>query len=287
VQRRATIDDSQPIWRSLLVFFVPLVLSNVLQSASATLNSIYLGQLIGVKALAAVSAFFPVQFLLISFFIGISSGSTVLVGQAYGAGDVGRVRAVAGTTLSIALVLGVLVGIAGGVFTEPVLRLIGTPTDIFALAAAYAKITFFALPIFFVYLGYTTFVRGVGDSQTPFYFLLLSTLLGFVLTPAFIRGWLGLPQFGVASAAVASTLATLIGVLGLLVVLGRRKSPLAFNGAMLREMRIQPPILSALLRIGLPTGVQFVMVSLAEIAPVRRPRTARSIKLSATSSFRH
>ena len=268
MQRRATIDDSIPIWRALLVFLIPLMLSNVLQSASATFNSIYLGQLIGIKALAAVSAFFPLQFFLFSFFIGLSSGSSVLIGQAYGARNTERVRAVAGTTITAALVLGVLVGIAGGFLTEPILRLIGTPADIFALTVAYAKITFFSLPLFYVYLGYTTFVRGVGDSRTPFYFLILSTALGLVLTPAFIRGWLGLPRFGVASAAVASTLATLIGLIGLLVVLAARKDPLAFNGAMLRDLRIRPPILLALMRIGLPTGIQFVMVSLSEIAVI-------------------
>jgi len=165
-------------------------------------------------------------------------------------------------------VLGVVVGIAGGFFTTPILRLIGTPADIFPLTVAYAKITFFALPVFFVYLGYTTFVRGVGDSQTPFYFLILSTLLGLVLTPAFIRGWIGLPQFGVASAAVASTLATFIGLVGLLVVLRRRNDPLAFDGAMFRAMRLTPAIVAAIVRIGLPSGIQFVMVSLAEIAVI-------------------
>ncbi len=244
------------------------MLSNVLQSASATLNSIYLGQMIGVKALAAVSAFFPLQFFLVSFFIGISSGSTVLIGQAYGANDPARIRSVAGTTTSLALVLGVLVGIAGGFLAEPILALIGTPSDIFALAVAYAKITFFALPVFFVYLGYTTFVRGVGDSRTPFYFLILSTIVGIVFTPAFIAGWFGLPRFGVASAAIASTLATLIGLVGLLIVLRLRNDPLALDTAMLRELRIRPAILGALLRIGLPTGIQFVMVSLSEIAVI-------------------
>jgi putative MATE family efflux protein len=244
------------------------MLSNVLQSASATLNSIYLGQMIGVKALAAVSAFFPLQFLLVSFFIGIASGSTVLIGQAYGANDVDRIRSVAGTTITVALALGIMVGVAGGLFTEPILRLIGTPSDIFDLAIAYAKITFFALPVFFLYLAYTTFVRGVGDSRTPFYFLIVSTILGIVLTPAFIRGWLGLPQAGVASAAVASTLATAIGLAGLLVVLQMRRDPLAFDAAMLRELRIRPRILGALLRIGLPTGIQFITISLSEIAVI-------------------
>ncbi len=268
MQSRPVIDDSKPIWRTMLIFLVPLMLSNVLQSASATFNSIYLGQLLGVKALAAVSAFFPLQFFLISFLIGISSGSTVLIGQAYGARDPERVREVAGTALSVALLLGIVAGIAGGMFTEPILRLIGTPSDILALAIGYAKLTFFALPVIFVYLGYTSFVRGVGDSQTPFYFLIVSTVLGVILTPAFIRGWMGLPELGVASAAVASTLATLVGLVGLLVVLQQRHSTLAFDAAMLRAMRIRPAVLAAIVRIGLPTGVQFIMISLAEIAVI-------------------
>jgi putative MATE family efflux protein len=268
VQGRFTIDDAKPIWRTLIVFLIPLMLSNVLQAASATFNSIYLGQLLGVKALAAVSVFFPIQFFLVSFFIGISNGSTVLIGQAYGAKDPERIRAIAGTTLSVAVLLGMFVAVVGGVFTEPVLRIIGTPADILVLAIAYAKLTFFALPVFFVYLGYTTFMRGVGDSQTPFYFLIVSTLLGLVLTPAFIRGWLGLPEFGVASAAVASTLSTIVGLAGILVVLHRRNDALAFNAAMLRALRIEPSLLKAIIKIGLPTGLQFVMISLAEIAVI-------------------
>jgi putative MATE family efflux protein len=263
-----TIDDKQPLWRGMLVFLIPLMLSNALQSASATFNSIFLGQLIGVNALAAVSVFFPVVFFLISFFIGISNGSTILIGQAYGAKDMARVREVAGTTLCIAVLLGAVLGLGGAAFTAPILRLIGTPPNIFDLALAYARVIFIALPILFVYLGYTTFLRGVGDSQTPFYVLLFTTLLGLVLTPAFIRGWLGLPQLGVASAAVASTLSTIAGLCGILAILHRRADPLALNGAMLRELRIRPAILTAVVRIGLPTGLQFVMISLAEIAVI-------------------
>ncbi len=268
VRASATIVDTKPIWRTLLAFLIPLMLSNVLQSASATINSIYLGQMIGIRALAAVSGFFPVLFFLISFFIGISSGSTVLIGQAYGANDMARIRAIAGTTLTIALGLGVVVGIVGGLLTQPLLHLIGTPADIFVLSVSYAQVTFFALPIFFVYLGYTTFMRGVGDSRTPFYFLILSTGLGIFLTPAFISGWLGLPRFGVASAAVASLLANLIGLIGLLILLGRRKDPLALNRSMLGALHIRPDIFSAIVRIGLPTGVQLVMASLSEIAVI-------------------
>src|SRR5476651_1778786 len=264
--RRPVIDETKPIWRTMLTFLIPLMLSNILQSASGTINTIFLGRMIGVQALAAVSAFFPLMFFLFSFFIGISNGSTVLIGQAHGARDNDRIRAVAGTTLSVALILGIVVGLIGSVLAEPILRLVGTPADIFPLTVGYARIIFIALPVFFLYFSYTTFVRGVGDVQTPFYFLILSTVIGIFLTPAFIAGWFGLPKFGVASAAVASTISTLIGLIGLLIVLAIRREPLAFNGAMIRGMRIHWPILRAIIRIGLPTGLQIVFVSVAEAA---------------------
>src|SRR5579875_652124 len=123
MQRRGpVIDDTRPLWRSLLTFLIPLMLSNVLQSASATLNSIYLGRLIGVQALAAASSFFPIVFFMISFFIGISSASTVLIGQAYGARDQERLKAVAGTTLTLSLVSGLAIGIASWWFLPPLLH---------------------------------------------------------------------------------------------------------------------------------------------------------------------
>jgi len=262
------LDESKPLWRTMLVFLIPLMLSNVLQAAQGTAASIFLGRMIGTPALAAVSAFFPIQFLLIAFFIGIASGSTVLIGQAFGAGNTERIREIAGTTLTVALGLGIGLGVLGALLTEPLLRLTGTPPDIFPTTVVYAKIIFLALPIFFVYLSYTTFMRGVGDSATPFYFLIFSTVLGVILTPSFIKGWFGLPAFGVTGSAIASTISTFLGLVGLLIVLERRKDVLKFDGSMIRHLRVRWAIFRQVIRIGLPTGVQTIIVSLAEIAVI-------------------
>ncbi len=252
----------------MFVFLVPLMLSNVLQSASATLNSIYLGRLIGVQALAAASSFFPIVFFMISFFIGISSASSVLIGQAYGARDEERLKAVAGTTLTLSLLTGIVVGGASWWFLPPLLHLIGTPLDVFGQSLAYARVTFLALPILFVYLAYTTFVRGTGDSRTPFLALVVSTALVLILTPAFIRGWLGLPQLGVVSAALANIIANTVALGYLLVALAMEKNPLALDMSIVRHMRLETRLLLTLLRIGIPTGIQMVMVSLSEVAVI-------------------
>jgi putative MATE family efflux protein len=267
-QRRLALDDSRPVWQTMLVFLVPLMLSNVLQSASATLNSIYLGRLIGVKALAAASSFFPIVFFMVAFFIGIASGATVLIGQAYGARDEERLKAVAGTTLTVALLSGAVIGGASWWFLPPLLHLIGTPADVYVDALAYARVTFLALPVIFLYIAYTTFVRGTGDSRTPFVSLIVSTVLLMIFTPALIRGWFGLPQLGVVAAAVANVIANVLALVYLLVALAAEKNPLAFDASIVRHMKVELKLFLTLARIGIPTGVQMVMVSLAEVAVI-------------------
>ena len=266
MQRRGiAFDDNTPIWRTMLIFLIPLMLSNILQAASGTFTSIFLGRMIGVGALAVAASIFPMLFFLLSFFIGISSGSTVLIGQAYGARNEERVAHIAGTTITFAVLTAVVIGAIGIAFERDILTLIGTPKDIFEDAIAYARIFFMTMPVFFVYLGYTTFLRGVGDSRTPFVVLLGTTAIGVALTPMLIKGTFGLPQLGVISAPIANTISMAIGVVGQLVWLQIHDSPLA-PGKVLPAWRLDWKILSQVTRIGLPTGVQLAMVSLSEIA---------------------
>ncbi len=256
------------MWQIFLVFLIPLMISNILQSASQTFSAIYLGRLIGVNALAAVSAVFPIIFFLFSFLIGIASGSTVLIGQAFGAGDHHRVKKVAGTVLGATMLFSIVVAIVGTVFSPHMLTMLGTPAAILAQADAYTRVVFLTTPIIFPYLVYTTFLRGTGDSQTPLWFLAIGTVLTILLTPMFIRGWFGLPQLGVVSAAVAAGLSQGVSFIALLVVLARMNHPLKFNMEMARDMVFDPHILWTVVRIGVPTGLQVVMVSLAEIAVI-------------------
>ncbi len=262
------VESEQPMWRLFFMFLVPLMLSNILQSASQTFSSIYLGRLIGTNALAAASAVFPVVFLLVSFLIGIASGSTVLIGQAYGAKDEHRVKKVAGTVLGATLLLGCIVAVVGFFGSPYVLHALGTPANILADSDRYARVTFLTMPVLFPYLVYTTCLRGTGDSTTPFYFLIVSTALSMAITPAFIEGWLGLPKLGVVSAAVGVAIAQSAAFTAMLVTLRVQNHPLKFDREMARDMAFDMRILLAVMRIGVPTGVQVIMVSLAEIAVI-------------------
>jgi putative MATE family efflux protein len=266
--RRASIalDDTRPIWQSLGIFLIPLMLSNVLQSLGQTANSVYLGRLVGVNALAAVSAIFPIVFLLISFLIGLGAGSSVLIGQAFGARDDAKVKEIAGTTLALTIVLGIAVGIVGGTFGRTFLGWLGTPANVLPISTSYARITFFSIPILFTYLTYTTFLRGVGDTRTPFFILIFSTALTFALTPLFIVGIAFVPPLGTNGAAVGNVVSNAVSLAVLLVYLGLTKHPLALDGRMLANMRLRPKLVFTIARIGLPTSVNLIMISLSEIA---------------------
>ena len=254
------------LWRVYLAFLVPMIISNILQALSGTVNNIYLGQLLGVGAMASVSAFFPVLFFLISFMIGLGAGASVLIGQAWGAREPERVKAVAGTTLTIGLCAGLLVAIFGGTFTEPMLRALGTPADILPGATAYARIVLLAAPGLFLFLLVTSMLRGVGDTKTPLKTLLISTAVGLLVTPALILGWGGLPQMGVASGAYAAVASYLIALGWTAWYLRRKHHVLAPDAAFLKHLRFDRTIAAKVLRIGLPTAVSMITISLSEIA---------------------
>lgn len=262
---RPAFNPHAPTWKVFLMFLVPMMLANILQSLSGTINNIYLGQMIGVKALAAASSFFPVMFFLMSFVMGLGSGSSVLIGQAWGAKQPERVRAVAGTTLTVGLLGGLVVALFGGSFAHLMLEKLNTPADIMAEATHYSRICLFAMPGFFAFLLITSIMRGVGDTITPLFALIVSTVVGLIVTPALINGWLGLPHLGVASAAVGFVTSFAVTLVWLGFYLRMKGHALAPNAELLKHMRIDGAILRSVLRIGIPTALQMVIMSLAEV----------------------
>ena len=263
---RAGPAGDAPLWRLFLAFLGPMVLANILQSLSGTLNNVFIGQMLGTRALAAVAGMFPIVFFFISLVIGVGAGASVLIGQAWGAREPHKVKAIAGTALALGLLLGLAVALFGGMFTEALLGALGTPPDVLPMAIGYARMMMLAMPGLLVFILYTQLMRGVGDTLTPLYALVLSTSVSCVLTPAFIRGWWGLPQLGVTSAAAASIVSFIAALAFLTWFMRRRGHALAPDMELVRALRIQPRLLRLVVRIGLPTGVQMVVISLAEIA---------------------
>lgn len=255
----------RPLWRAFLAFLGPMVLANMLQAMSGTLNGVFVGRMLGTKALAAISSVFPIIFFFVSLVIGVGAGASVLIGQAWGAKERGKVKVIAGTALTLGLLIGAAVAVFGGTFTEAILRLLATPPDVLPLAIGYARTMMLAMPGLLVFILYTQLLRGVGDTVTPLFALLVSTAVSCLATPALIAGWGGLPQLGVTSAAVASIASFIVALAFVSMRLLRRGHPLAPDGELLRALRVNRPILKLVLRIGVPSGLQMIVLSLAEI----------------------
>jgi putative MATE family efflux protein len=262
--RTTAVSDDSPLRKPFLIFLAPMMLSNILQAMFGTINNVYLGQMIGVDALAAVSVFFPVMFFFVAFVLGLASGAGVLIGQAWGAREPDKVKTIAGTTLTVTLLISGLIAI-GGLFSRPLFAALATPANILDDAASYARIMMLAMPLTFTFILISALMRGVGDTVTSLKALSVSTILGLALTPALIRGWFGLPPLGVASAAYASAISSFVTLIWLTLDLRRRKHPLAFDALFLRGMRLDPILLRVVLRLGIPAAINMIVMSLAEM----------------------
>jgi putative MATE family efflux protein len=258
----------KPLWRRFLTFLVPLMVSNILQALSGTFNNIFIGQLVGVDALAAAAAFFPILFFFMSFIIGLASGSTVLIGQAYGARNELKVKEIAGTTMTVTFLGGVVVAILGAIFIRPIMSVLGVPANIFEESTSYGLILLFGMPGFFIYLIATSILRGVGDTTTPLIALIMSILTGLIVTPAFILGWGGLPRLGLLAAAVAFIAGFIVVLVFLFFFLRARKHPLAPDRVFLTHLGIDFGLLRTILKLGVPAGVQMIVSSVAAIVVV-------------------
>jgi putative MATE family efflux protein len=258
--------NTRPLWQVFIAFLGPMILSNVLQALSGTFNNVFVGQMLGTHALAAVAAVFPIIFFLISLVIGVGAGASVLIGQAWGARELDKVKAIAGTALALGLLLGLAIALLGGTFTQDLLQWLRTPPTVLPEAIGYGRVMMFAMPGLLVFILTTQLMRGVGDTVTPLFALLLSTSVSCVLTPAFIRGWAGLPSLGVTSAATASIGSFIAALCFLAWYMRRTHHALAPDRVLFRALRVDPALLRLVLKIGLPTGLQVIVMSLAEIA---------------------
>lgn len=265
VSRHAGPVDWPALLRTYLAFLGPMVLANVLQSLSGTINGIFIGQMLGTRALAAVAGMFPIVFFFLSVVIGIGAGASVLIGQAWGAREPERVKAIAGTALTLGAGIGVAAAIIGSLFARDGLALLRTPPDVLDDAVRYAHVMVITLPILLVFILYTQLLRGVSDTITPLFALILSTVVSLAMTPALIAGWAGLPQLGVVAAAVANLIGFAVALAFLVLYLRWRDHPVAPDAVLIRALRVDPKILKLVLRIGIPTAVQMVVIALAEL----------------------
>ncbi|MDI6870406.1 MAG: MATE family efflux transporter [Bacillota bacterium] len=249
--------------RHLLRFAWPMFLGNILQALYNTVDSFWVGRMLGPEALGAVSVGFPIIFALVAVVMGIGMATTVLVSQYTGARRPEDVRRVVHNSLALLALASVVATSVGIVFHRPLLRLINTPQEIEDLAASYLIWYMGGLFFMFVYNALGAILRGLGDSRTPLLFLVYATVLNIVLDPVLIFGWGPFPRLGVAGAALATDAAQAISaVLGLLHLYRVNRLISLRPGA----YRIDLGLTWQMVKIGLPVGVQQTLVSLGGLA---------------------
>lgn len=264
----ASLIGQQKLWKTFLIFLMPLIATNILQNLSGTINTIFVGQMMGVQAIAAVAVFFPILFCLMAFVIGLSAGATVLVGQAWGAQNIQKVRCVVGSTLFMTLIGGTFIAILGVVFSEHILLALGTDPNVMHLSLPYVQWMLAGSPLLFVYIIYTSILRGVGDSITPLIALGMTSLMGLFITPVLIAGYFGFPKMGIVAPAIATIVGYLAVLIFLAIYLNKKNHPLKPDRELIKSIRHQPELSKIILRLGIPTGIQMVTTSVAGLVIV-------------------
>lgn len=181
-------------------FTMPLLLGNLLQQTYSLVDAAIVGRFLGINALASVGASTSVVFLILGFCNGCCGGFGIPVAQKFGARDYSTMRRYVSVSLQLAAVMSVVIAVVTSILCGDILRMMSTPENIFEGAYAYLLVTFIGVPCTFFYNLLSSIIRALGDSKTPFWFLLFSTVLN-ILLDLFCILYLG---WGVAGAAIAT-----------------------------------------------------------------------------------
>ena len=258
-----------PIASTLLAFALPTLASSILQSANGSIDTIWVGRLIGADAVAATTNGNLVMFLMTAFVFGFGMAATILVGQAFGRGDLDSARRVVGTAVGTFVPVALILAVMGWVLAPHVLTALGTDPAIVPLARAFLKLTFLALPAILLMTMLMMALRGSGDAITPLIFMALAAVLDVVLNPVFILGLGPAPAMGIGGSAFAMAIANYAALAAMLAYIYARDLPLRLRGAELRYLIPDRQILPLMLRKGLPMGVQMIVVSGSMLAMMR------------------
>ncbi len=245
--------------KQLFYFALPIVLSSLLQQLYSIVDSIFIGHFVGKQGLAAIGASFPLIFALISFVIGIGSGSTVVIAQYMGAKKMESVKKAIDTMYIFMFVGGIGLSIIGIIISPYIFKLTNLPADVIPEAIDYIQVYLLGTVLFFGFAGTNAILRGLGDSKTPFYFTLFATLTNILLDWIFINelGW------GVKGAALGTVLAQGGAFITGIIYLNKNHELVGFR---LSRLRFDKKIFQQSVKIGLPTGFQQTIVAFGMIA---------------------
>ncbi len=248
--------------KKIFLFALPMILGNLLQQLYNFVDKIIVGNYMGDNALAAVGASLPIFFLLISFVIGIGSGATIVISQYYGAKDLVRVKKAITTIYIFLFFVSFLLMFIGIYFANDIFVLLKVDEKVLPLAVTYFRVYMSGTIAFFGFNGTASILRGLGDSKTPLFLLIMSSVFNIILDLLFVIVF-NLEIIGVALATVVSQVLAFIGAI---IYLEHKQKLISFN---FKKWVFDKKLFEQSLRIGLPTGFQQSFVAFAMIALLR------------------
>lgn len=255
----ATMDMTKgPIFPNIIKFTLPLILTGTLQLLYNAADIIVVGRYGSDNALAAVSSTGALINLIVNVFMGLSIGASVLVAQSFGAGKHKDVSEAVHTSIAIALICGVAVGIFGFFASRGMLELMDSPEDVIDLSSLYVKIFFIGAPANMLYNFGAAILRAVGDTKRPLYYLMFSGLINVILNLIFVIGL----RLDVAGVALATIISQVISAVLIILCLLHAEQPVRLS---IKKIRIHWSKLGRILAVGLPAGIQGSVFSLSNV----------------------
>ena len=253
-----TLMTSGTIWKEILLFSIPLILGNLFQQLYNIVDSIIVGNVVGSSALAAVGASGAIIQLLVGFCIGASAGAGVVTSQYYGARDDEGVRKAVHTTIAISIAAGAILSIIGVLTAPLILDIMGTPEEVFDQASDYLRVFFAGIIFSVIYNMSAGILNAVGNSRRSLIYLIIAAVSNIFLDILFVAVF----KMGVVGAAIATDISQLISCIFILRFMRRSKESYRIR---LRDVRFYDNLLEKIVKIGLPTGVQNIVISLSNV----------------------
>ncbi len=267
-----------PIRKNLILFVIPLLLSNLFQQLYNAADSVIVGNFVGAEALAAVSSSTPLINLMVGFFNGMAIGAGVVISRFFGARDMEKLRHAIHTDIAFGIICGIFLVVAGSFFTPMILRWMQTPEDIMPQSIAYFRIYCFGIVFSVLYNIMMGIMNALGDSRHPLYYLILSSIINIFLDLFLV----GVVRLGVGGAAFATIMSQAVSS-----VLCLRKLMKDNTGYRVRikDIRIERRMLRQIISFGLPSGVQNSVINFANIIVQTNINTFASAAVAGSGAY--
>ena len=257
--KSSTMDMTQgPIRKEMIIFALPLLAGNIFQQLYNTIDSAVVGRVVGPEALGAVTSVAPAITTLVGFFMGFSTGASVVISHHFGARQIGDLRKAVHTALLCTFLMGLFLMVFGYFITPSLLVFMATPKEVLPLATIYLRIYFLGiLGLMFYNIG-SAILRAVGNSKMPLVFLIVTSVLNIILDIVFVY----FLRMGVSGAAYATIISQFVSAILTILVLIYSKE--CYN-VRFKELTIDRHSLEQIIKIGLPASFQMAVISFSNL----------------------